>query len=78
MISTIKQRTTVSKGGRVEISSPELHEGEHVEVIVLLEQDTTEYLLSNEANRTHLLQAIEDLEKKEKPLREVGKVLAYE
>jgi antitoxin YefM len=36
-----------------------------VEVIVLIEPeelDTTEYLLSREANRNHLLQALQDLD----------------
>jgi antitoxin YefM len=42
-----------------------LPDGALVEVIVLVEsaeQDATEYLLSTEANRQHLLQALEDLE----------------
>jgi len=65
MIAGIRQKTVVGAGGKVEILSPDLPSGTLVEVIVLVEpveQDTTEYLLSTEANRTHLLQALRDLE----------------
>jgi antitoxin YefM len=73
MINAIKQKVIVEQGGKIEILSPELPEGAEVEVIVILEsetaekvpQDTTEYLLSTEANRKHLLEAIENLEKRE-------------
>lgn len=64
MITGIRQKTIVAEGGKIEFSSPELPKGTLVEVIVLvesLEQDTTEYLLSTEANRNHLLQALQDL-----------------
>jgi antitoxin YefM len=66
MITGIRQKTVVGEGGKIEIVSPELPSGTPVEVIVLVEpveQDTTEYLLSTEANRNHLLQALQDLEK---------------
>ncbi len=65
MISAIKRKAIVGEDGKVEIFSPELPVGETVEVIVFIEpteQDTTEYLLSTEANRKHLLQALKDLE----------------
>jgi antitoxin YefM len=65
MITGIRQRTIVQEGGKVEVSSSELPSGLLVEVIVLVEpeaQDTTEYLLSSEANRSHLLQALRDLD----------------
>jgi antitoxin YefM len=60
------QKTIVREGGKVEILSPDLPDGTLVDVIVLVEpveQDATEYLLSTEANRNHLLQALKDLEK---------------
>ncbi len=65
MINSIRQKTVVGKGGKIEFSSPELLSGMRVEVIVLVEpdeQDATDYLLSTEANRTHLLQAIRELD----------------
>jgi antitoxin YefM len=68
MIHGIRQKAVVGQGGRIEILSPELPGGSIVEVIILIEpveQDTTEYLLSTEANRNHLLQAIENIEKGE-------------
>ena len=65
MIAGIRQKTLVGEGGKIEVLSPELPSGMLVEVIILVEpveQDTTEYLLSTEANRSHLLQALRDLE----------------
>jgi antitoxin YefM len=65
MIAGIRQKTIVGEGGKIELSSPELPSGMLVEVIILVEpeeQDTTEYLLSTEANRNHLLQALHDLD----------------
>ena len=65
MITGIRQKTVVGEGGKIEFISPELHSGMRVEVIVLVEpeeQDATEYLLSTEANRTHLLQALQELD----------------
>jgi antitoxin YefM len=66
MISGIREKTVVKEGGKIEISSPDLPIGTEVEVIVLVEeQDATEYLLSTEANRRHLEQALKDLENPE-------------
>jgi len=68
MITGIRQKTVVREGGKIEIVSPELPTGAVVEVIVVVEpveQDTTEYLLSTEANRKHLLEAMENIEKRE-------------
>jgi antitoxin YefM len=65
MIAGVRQKAVVGEGGRIEVLSPELPSGTLVEVIILpepVEQDTTEYLLSTEANRSHLLQALRDLE----------------
>lgn len=65
MITGIRQKTVVREGGKIELVSPELPSGMLVEVIVLVEseeQDATEYLLSTEANRNHLLQALQDLD----------------
>ncbi len=62
MLNGIRQRTRVTEGGRIEIPFSELPNGALVEVIVLVEQDTTEYLLSTEANRTHLKEAFQDLD----------------
>ena len=66
MIAGIRQKTIVGEGGKVEVLSPELPDGTLVDVIILVEpveQDTTEYLLSTEANRHHLLQALQDLKR---------------
>lgn len=65
MIVGVRQKTVVGKGGKVEFSSPALPAGALVDVIVLIEpeeQDETEYLLSTEANRDHLLQALRELD----------------
>ncbi|ACB51055.1 hypothetical protein cce_1705 [Crocosphaera subtropica ATCC 51142] len=68
MIKAIKQKGIVNKDGKIEVQSPELQEGTEVEVIILVtssETDTTEYLLSTEANKRELLEAIERVEKQE-------------
>jgi antitoxin YefM len=65
VISGIRQRVIVGEGGTIEVLAPDLPKGTTVEVIVFIEpeeRDTTDYLLSTEANRRHLLQALEDLE----------------
>jgi antitoxin YefM len=65
MITGIRQKTIVKEDGKIEILSSGLPPGVTVEVIVFVdseEQDTTEYLLSKEANRKHLYQALKDLE----------------
>ena len=64
MLTGIREKACVQEGGKIEIVSPELPAGVWVEVIVLVdseEQDTTDYLLSKEANRAHLYQAMDDL-----------------
>ncbi|MCC5599407.1 hypothetical protein [Nostoc favosum] len=77
MLSGIKQQVVVGKDGKIEIQKSDLAEGTVVEVIVLVEQDVvetnanqsiqqdvTEYLLSTEANRYHLMTAIQNIETK--------------
>ncbi|MBD2167655.1 hypothetical protein H6G04_25025 [Calothrix membranacea FACHB-236] len=78
MLSGIKQQVVVGKDGKIEIQTSELAEGTVVEVIVLVEQDVvgknpnnqsiqqdeTEYLLSTEGNRCHLMTAMENVETK--------------
>jgi antitoxin YefM len=77
VLSGMKQQAIVGKDGKIEIQTSELAEGTVVEVIVLVEQgviqtntdqsiqqDETEYLLSTEANRHHLMNAIENVETK--------------
>jgi len=64
MLTGIREKTVVQEGGKIEILSSDLPTGARVEVIVFIdfeEQDTTDYLLSKEANRAHLYQALEDL-----------------
>ena len=63
MLNGIKQRVIVGKDCKIEIETSELAEGTVVEVIVLVEQDATEYLLSTEANRRHLMSAMQNVEK---------------
>lgn len=38
MVAALRQIVTVGEGGRIEVRSPELKEGERAEVIVLLEE----------------------------------------
>ncbi len=69
MLTGIREKTIVKENGMVEISAPDLPIGTEVEVIVLVEEeemDTTEYLLSTEANRKHLERAMRDAEDPEK------------
>ena len=64
MIPGIRQRAIVGEGGKIEIRSPELPPSAVVEVIVMIEPaegDTTECLLSSEANRKRLMESLEDL-----------------
>jgi antitoxin YefM len=69
MITGIREITTVKEGGKIEISSLSFPIGTKVEVLILAEdceQDTTEYLLSTEANRRHLEESIRDSKNTEK------------
>lgn len=65
MNAGIRQKAIVGAAGKVEITLPDLPAGTLVDVIVLVEpeeQDTTEYLLSSEANRNHLMRALRELD----------------
>jgi len=68
MITGIREKTFVKEGGKIEISSSDLPIGTEVEVIVLIEEkrDSTDYLLSTEANRRHLEEARQDAQNPEK------------
>ncbi len=62
MISGIKLKSLVGKNGKIEIQSTDFPEGTEVEIIILVDseaQDETDYLLSNPANRDHLLNSLE-------------------
>ena len=66
MINAIRERLTVTTPGQLTISSPELEQGADVEVLILLENgqeemDETDYLLSTEANRERMYEALEEL-----------------
>ncbi|MDJ0692231.1 MAG: hypothetical protein QNJ41_27540 [Xenococcaceae cyanobacterium MO_188.B32] len=67
MLSGLKQKAVVNKERKVELSVPELPEGTVVEVILLvdstIEEDETAYLLKSEANKKHLIQALENVKK---------------
>ena len=72
MLTGIRERTVVKENGMIEIPTTDLAVGTEVEVIVLVEEeemDTTEYLLSNEANRQHLEEALEESKHPEKFIR---------
>jgi hypothetical protein len=69
MIVGIRQKTVVGEGGKIERLSSELFRGTLVEPE---EQDTTEHLLSTEANRNH--PAVEQAELKQ--MEELLSVLA--
>ncbi len=69
MITGIREKTVVNENGMIEISAPDLPIGAQVEVIVFIEKEepeTTEYLLSTEANRKYLDEALEELKQSEK------------
>ena len=68
MIRAIKQKGIVGREGKIELYSTELEEGTNVDIIILVsesEPDTTEYLLSTEANQRELSEAIDRIENKE-------------
>jgi len=68
VIRAIKQKGIVGREGKIELHSLELEEGTSVDIIILVsdtESDTTEYLLSTEANQRELSKAIERIENKE-------------
>jgi len=68
VIRAIKQKGIVGREGKIELHSTELEEGTDVDIIILVsdtEPDTTEYLLSTEANQRELSEAIERIENKE-------------
>ena len=61
-MKAVKTKAIVNKQGIIELSDMDIPEGTEVEIIVLVSNsktDTTEYLLSTEANKTELLEAIE-------------------
>jgi antitoxin YefM len=65
MFTAIKKNYVIGKEGKFEVQS-ELPEGTKIEVIILVEdQDETSYLLSTEANRQHLMEAISNIEQGE-------------
>ena len=61
MITAIREHAVV-RNGVIRILEMDLPDGTEVEVIVLVgeESDTTDYLLSTDANREHLEKAVED------------------
>jgi antitoxin YefM len=62
MVSAIKQKAIVGESGKIEIHS-DLPPGTNVEIVVLVEeQDETDYLMSTPANRQHLLEALSNIE----------------
>ncbi len=67
-MTEIRERTIVRRGGKIEISAPDLTEGTEVEVLVLVDNDmdATEYILSTEANRKYMEEALEELKHPEK------------
>ncbi len=65
MISAIKKHAVVGESGKIEIHA-DLPLGTLVEVLILVEeQDETEYLMSNPINRQHLLEALDNVECRE-------------
>ncbi|MGI8786623.1 MAG: hypothetical protein ACR2HG_02525 [Pyrinomonadaceae bacterium] len=72
MLTGIREKAIVKENGIVQISAPDLEVGTEVEVLVLVEEkemDATDYLLSTEANRKNLEQALEELKHPENFVR---------
>lgn len=67
MINGLRKKVVVDEEGHIEVNSPDLHRGDVVEIIILVnpEHDETEYLLSTEANRTHLMESLRESENKD-------------
>ncbi|MGK7932626.1 MAG: hypothetical protein AB4041_14505 [Microcystaceae cyanobacterium] len=67
-MNALKYKATV-KNGQLELPDLDLPEGTVVEAILLIETspqvDETEYLLSTEANRHHLKEALKELNQPE-------------
>jgi antitoxin YefM len=61
MITAIREVSTIN-GGQIVLPPLDFPDGTRAEVIVLVEDemDATEYLMSTEANRKHLLDAIKE------------------
>lgn len=63
-MNAFKYRVTV-KNGQLDLPLLDLPEGTIVEAILLVEEktetDETDYLLSTEANRRHLIEALQEL-----------------
>ena len=69
MLTGIREKTIVKEGGKVEIPQTDLPVGKEVEVIILSEDeemDATDYLLSTEANRRYMDDALEELKHPER------------
>jgi len=67
MITEIRERIIVRPGGRIEIPTSPFDEGIEVDVVVrrneaVPELDATDYLLSTEANRERMEEALEELQ----------------
>jgi antitoxin YefM len=65
MIQGLRKKIIVEEDGKLEIKSPELHKGDKIEVIMLVNpEEETEYLLSTEANRMHIREAMQQLKER--------------
>jgi antitoxin YefM len=64
MVSAIKQNAIVGESGKIEIHS-DLPAGTNVEIVVLVEQDETDYLMSNSANYQRLTEAMKNIESRD-------------